>query len=295
MASEKDFELLDDYLGNRLKGPEKETFEERLKADSELQGEYRVQQHIVESIRKTRAAELKQMLNNIPLSSIPRQTSSFTKWTGAASAIVIAAALYFYLKPDQTETSAIPSDTTSIPVPAEQPESTAIAPEKITPIITEDTDSQKFTDVRKPSAEKSKDVQKTNPARTESKPNIDVFDPSTEEESDSGLTRTEIPRQFESRSKSSIPTEVNSNNKTYSFHYQFKEQKLILYGAFDKNLYEILEFISGDNAAPKKRTIFLYYKSNYYLLNQSGEKIKPLNPVTDPALLQKLKESRNQP
>jgi hypothetical protein len=62
----------------------------------------------------------------------------------------------------------------------------------------------------------------------------------------------------------------------------------MLYGAFEKNLYEILEFFTGEN-----RTIFLYYKNSYYLLKPNGGKVSPLVPVNDPALLKKLREHRN--
>src|SRR5688500_1565734 len=103
MSSEKDFNLLDDYIGNRLKGEAKEAFEAKLKIDSDLNNEFRIQQQIVESIRKTRVAELKAKLNNIPASAIPPEGTSNVLWIGAASAVIVAAGLYFYLKPAFTD------------------------------------------------------------------------------------------------------------------------------------------------------------------------------------------------
>ena len=50
-----------------------------------------------------------------------------------------------------------------------------------------------------------------------------------------------------------------------------------------------MEFFS-DN----KRTMFLYYKDNYYLLNEENETVKPLAPINDAALLKKLKDYRGQ-
>ena len=41
-----------------------------------------------------------------------------------------------------------------------------------------------------------------------------------------------------------------------------------------------------------KRTVFLYYKDSYYLLNEENETIKPLAPINDPSLLKKLKDYR---
>jgi hypothetical protein len=48
-----------------------------------------------------------------------------------------------------------------------------------------------------------------------------------------------------------------------------------------------MEFFSGN-----KRTVFLYYKDSYYLLNEENETIKPLAPINDPSLLKKLKDYR---
>ena len=47
MASERDMELLDDYLRNKLSGQDKSAFEEVLKNDAGLQKEMRVQQQVV--------------------------------------------------------------------------------------------------------------------------------------------------------------------------------------------------------------------------------------------------------
>ncbi|MEO5977632.1 MAG: hypothetical protein ABIS36_18055, partial [Chryseolinea sp.] len=60
-----------------------------------------------------------------------------------------------------------------------------------------------------------------------------------------------------------------------------------LYGVFEKNLYEIMEFFSNN-----KRTMFLYYKDNYYLLNEDDNNVKRLTPIKDETLLKKLQDYR---
>ncbi len=115
---------------------------------------------------------------------------------------------------------------------------------------------------------------------------MDVFDPSEETESPAATPETKTS-ESSPLSKSSIVVETDNNNKKYNFHYQFKNGKLYLYGTFEKNLYEIMEFFSGN-----KRTVFLYYKDSYYLLNEENETIKPLAPINDPSLLKKLKDYR---
>ena len=61
----------------------------------------------------------------------------------------------------------------------------------------------------------------------------------------------------------------------------------MLYGPFEQNLYEIMEFIGEE-----KRTVFLYYQDNFYLLKDDTEKLKPLGVIHDQALIRKLKEYR---
>jgi hypothetical protein len=289
MASEKDFELLDDYIGNRLSAGDRKAFEEKLRADADLQAEYKIQNHIAESLRKARAAELKAMLNNVPVSAIPSEATSTVKWAAAAGAAVLAVALYFFLTSD---------DNTPAPADEIVTENKTNVQEQVTPAVTPDvvvtpeqSEPATSADKTEPAAKPSEKQSSPSPKQEITSPSIDVYDPTGEEttSNEGGQTSpAETTTVTEPPVKSKFPTEVNSKSKQYQFHYQFKDSKLILYGDFDKNLYEILEFIS-DN----KRTIFLYYKNSYYLLNQAGDKVKPLSSVNDPALLQKLKEYRS--
>src|SRR5258706_16033058 len=61
------FELIDDYLTNRLGEQERVSFEQRLGSDPALKADVDLQKHIVAGVKKTRAAELKAMLNNVPV------------------------------------------------------------------------------------------------------------------------------------------------------------------------------------------------------------------------------------
>jgi hypothetical protein len=278
MASERDFELLDDYIGNRLSSEERAQFEGKLQGDPELQRELKLQQGIVDSLRKARAAELKARLNNIPVNTV-QGSSSLAKWAGGAMAVVVAVGLYFYLQPDPPKDikPASESVTSTQPAAKEQPE--AMEPAKTTEVIEPKVD---------PSVEKQKS-QATKPI-TESAvrtPDLDVFDPTAET-----VTESSIPEQNAASTENSatdVKSEVITDHKEYKFHYRLKDDKLVLYGAFDKNLYEILEFISD-----QKQTVFLSYKNNFYLLNQGGDKVRPLSPVNDPVLIRKLKEYQEQ-
>ena len=294
MASEKDLELLDQYVGNRLTAQDRAAFEKKLASDTSLQNEFNVQKRVVEKIREARIKELKTMFNNVPASALePTGTSLVTQVTlGVAIVGAIGAGLYFYLsnddkvadqhiakqeevtshlpqivEPQQEETSAQESPATGGP---ESVETKSVVPPA----------ENKKNDAAIPQADANAKEEAEGPAP------LDVFDPSEETES-SSTTPEAKTSESSPLSKSSIVVETDNSNKKYNFHYQFKNGKLHLYGTFEKNLYEIMEFFSGN-----KRTVFLYYKDSYYLLNEENETIKPLAPINDPSLLKKLKDYR---
>jgi hypothetical protein len=111
MASEKDFELLDQYVGNRLSTADKAAFEQKLAADADLKNELAFQQKIVDGLRKARASELKKMLNDIPMSSIPSEGNSMLTQIGiwVAAAGLVGTGLYFYLQSDEPTVLPSPS------------------------------------------------------------------------------------------------------------------------------------------------------------------------------------------
>ncbi len=284
MAVEKDFELLDDYLSNRLNGGERAAFEKKLEADSELKQEFKVQQDLTEGIRKARTAELKSMLNNIPVAPIQGGQTSFLVKAGSWVVItgIVATGLYLYFSNDSNE-------TVKEPAPVEQSDIKAVPPAEV---------ESKESEIGKPNEEPVKEAKKAaekNPVETSAtpsatrKPELKVYDPS-KEESEAAVKQYE-QEQLEIISKafvtSSMEVETENTHKKYKFHYVFRDGKLVLYGAFEKHLYEILEFISDD-----KQTVVLFYKVNYYLLDINKSTPTVLTPIKDRKLLKKLSEYR---
>jgi hypothetical protein len=284
MASEKDFQLLDDYLANRLNADDRAAFEETLKNNSELKQELSFQQTIAEGIRNARAAQLKGILNNIPLSAIPTsQTYSLLKiGTWAIVTGIVATATYFIVtqNPQQEKPvdKSVTEETNTITPATEATPFSEITTEP--PVETKAEPAVKATPKEKITATKEKSV---------TRPALEVYDP-TKETSEEAIVRYER-EQLEIISKafvtSSIEVETNNLDRKYSFHYMFKENKLVLFGSFDKHLYEILEFISGN-----KKTVVLYYKTNYYLLDINKSEPTPLSVIRNKELLQKLKQYR---
>lgn len=283
MALEKDFELLDDYLSNRLNGEDKLSFEKKLKADPELAKELNVQQSLIDGIRKVRATELKAMLNNIPVSAV--QTGSNSILTKTATWVVVAGivatGIYLYFNASKT------NEPVKEQLPVEQSEVEPSQPAAIEPSQPEIKTITEPTKEESPVEQKSEDVAVAAPEVKQ--PTLEVYDP-TREETDEAIRKFEL-EQLEIISKafvtSSIEVETDNANRKLSFHYMFKNGKLVLYGAFEEHLYEILEFISGE-----KRTVVLFYKTNYYLLDINKDNPTPLSPIRDQTLLKKLKEYR---
>ena len=293
MASEKDLELLDQYVTDRLTAQDRAAFEKKLASDTSLQKEFNLQQRVVEKIREARIKELKTMFNSVPASALEPTGSSLLTQITLAVAIVgaIGTGIYLYLdNEDKVENQPIAkqeevtSDLPEIVEPQQEEtskqESPASGEQKSSEAVSPPAENQEQNSVPEASNEAKSQEETKGPGP------LDVFDPSEETESP---TTTPETRTSESSplNKSSIVVETDNSDKKYNFHYQFRNGKLYLFGAFEKNLYEIMEFFSGN-----KRTVFLYYKDSYYLLNEENETIKPLTPINDPSLLKKLKDYR---
>jgi hypothetical protein len=312
MALEKDFELLDEYLRNKLDVADKAAFEQKLQANADLQREYKLQQKIAEGLRKARTTELKNMLNNIPVSSVHGSEIS----TGVKTLIsltvagLVATGIYLYLDKDETETPArqitktetpadIPAETEteSTPTSEAEPDANTNAPASSAPSSTETPQPEKskqqpVVTEQQPAAKESASVNKPVIAPKQkdsvSKPEIHVFEPGEETESTKAVDDKTATESTPKTNKTTLTVKTDANNKKYNFHYQFKNGELYLFGPFDKKLIEIMEFFS-DN----KHTVFLFHENKYYLLNEASEKVKPLSAITDQTLIKKLKEHRS--
>src|SRR5687768_11926335 len=95
------FDLIDDYVTNRLSPSERSAFEAGMHADPALKSEVETQSMIVEGIRKARAAELKAMLNKVSLGGAVSLCGDWSVMKMAATigvAGIIGTSLYFYVK-----------------------------------------------------------------------------------------------------------------------------------------------------------------------------------------------------
>ncbi len=282
------FEQIDDYLSNRLSEQETKAFEQQLAGDPSLQEEVEFQRRVVEGVRHARMAELKSMLNHVP---VPGGSA----WGGAkiaaavVSAGVISTLVYLNMN-DEAKPTEVKKETPVEVIVEPKKEEISKAEEVVTETPAVETKVEK-AGVKENTkiADKGKEISAREEKKISSpvhKPDINVVDPSNElsADEDTDAAASGAARSAISTSKMEVITDID--NRKYNFHYQFAKGKLMLYGPFDKSLYEILE-IHGDGHA-----VFLYYKENYYLLDEAQANITQLRPISDSALLKKLREYR---
>lgn len=258
-------------------------FEKQMAVDPALKKEVEFQESVITEIKSARAAELKAMLNRVPVGG--GTTVHFTVARLAAGIIglgIVAASAYFIIRSKQVpELSNAAADLIKKKEQLQQGVQKHIPDPAIVPL-------EKKAEDKTVKSEETTTV--PGQVHTNSgvvvKPSLQIEDPSQEMEDNSGMPSTSEQPIDHVVSVSNIAVETDSANKRFNFHYQFAGGKLYLYGPFDKSLYEILEINTANHL------VFLYYKSNFYLLDEKQLRITPLQPVADEALLQKLKEYR---
>lgn len=284
MAEERDIELLDDYITNRMGEENRTAFEQKIKSDPDLQQEYALQKRMVQGLKDARISELKSMLNNVVIPSAGTgNTQAFKIVIATVATVVIGAVAYWYFHED------VPAQLPETKIQAEQPVATdATEMEMDQPQVQPET---KTKEQALPRLQERNDADKnqTSAGTEHSKPSLakrpaplSAPAPSGNRTSDNqgDVALTPVAPSF------SVETERNKGR--YSFHYQFRDGKLFLFGPFEDDRYEVIELLRDE-----KKQVFLFFENQYYSLEHEGEQINPLIPVKDPALTRKLDEQRN--
>jgi hypothetical protein len=282
------FELIDNYLTNRLGEPERAAFEKELETNAALKAEVAVQKVAIEGVKKARAAELKAMLNKVPMgASVSMEWTVLKIAAGVIGTGLLIAGLAYYFNGKESLNPT--SLSTSIKDSIKQSENKSEPIEEVTPAPKEEEMVAPAEEQKKgeKQTEKKADKKAEPKVGEPAKPKIELVDPTTEMTENSSSGKTVVKNSNRPTvTASHIAVEADASNKNYSSHYQFYQGKLHLYGNFDKGLYEILE-VNGDS-----RMLFMYYKELYYLLDEKQSVITLLEPIKDKTLISKLKEYR---
>jgi len=289
------FELIDDYLTNRLSEQDRKSFEQQLATDPSLKTEVELQSEIIHGLKTARIAELKAMLNKVPVSSTTLNFSPLQIAAGLLGAAVITTGLYFYINRDSGEVSKAEQITSSQVIDSAGPTEQKNIENKTENTPTESTPVDKQSESKDNNPSEPRPAEKTIQPGTppvqdsKAKPVIDLVDPTGELSTEKEISPVKSGANNSTISVAKIGVDVVSSERKFKSHYQFEKGRLVLYGDFDKGLYEIIE-VNSHNA----RSLFLYYKNIYYLLDEAQQKVTPLKEITDPVLIQKLKSFRSQ-
>jgi len=274
------FELVENYLTNRMDDGARSAFEEQMNADPQLKAEVNLQQGIIEGVKTARAAELKAMLNNVPVGGA---SSAITAKVAIAtiSAGILGTVLYFSLRSTPAEEVQVQNEETTTEQPLAPIEESK---EKVASTI-ESIEESKVQPEKKQDNSTSAEA-KQNKAEKVTSPQIDVLDLTEDMNDNLEETVATKPTHKPMISASTVEVELVNGNKDYSFHYQFKDTRLALYGPFDSSLYEIIELNGAIHS------IFLYYNNSYYHLDEKEQNVVPLIMIRDSELLGKLEQYR---
>lgn len=284
-------ELIDAYLRDELSASQKSSFEQEMASDPSLKGEFEFQSNVVEGIKEARKNQLKAMLNQVPVGG----SVTYGVTIGKIATTLIVAGLIgwgiFYFNQSSEDQTLLPvaQESESIdelinepPVETEE-ESEDVAEN----LVEEEKEQLKETVVNKSSSNQDEIQEKETTAPTINKPEaIAGFDSDTDA-ADSLLAPGSSRIQGEKEEISSIDVKVDNTRKKFTFHYQFKNGRLFLYGDFSSDLYEILEF-----NADEEKSVFLFYKGKFYDLNSNNERINELKTVKSKTLITKLEQAR---
>jgi hypothetical protein len=273
-------ELIDTYLAGGMSESAKVAFEEALQKDPLLQGEFQLQQGIVVGIKDFRKAELKAMLNNVEVGG----AFSTFKIAAGIGALLIGGMSFYYFNADKAEPIA------ELPVPTKIEEATPTASKENLTVVTDEIEpvveanSEITDDEVVVAGKKSKTVKsKAKEVRVVQLPT--VVEDFNDDENPQLSEQLTLPDNNLSTTHETIIAKTDVNQITdskYSFHYQFINNKLFLYGDFDKK-YEILELNS-----PNGISIYMFYDGYFYGIAQQKKKITPLTKIEDSDLINDL-------
>lgn len=287
-------ELINAYFGNEMTDAEKQHFEARLNNDPELKSEFNFHKEIVEAIKETRRAELKAMLDKVPVGG---GSSGGAATLGKVMSTLVVAGLIgagiYYLWPVEEE-AVERKENISMVEPTEEKVveiTEAEVKEEESPVVEKEEEAIETVEKPQPdietTAKEEEEVAEVTPVKPEiNKPDVaPTFETTEEGDSLEAPGSNLVSSSYDDHT--ALDVEIDNTNRNFSFHYQFKSGKLFLYGSFDKGLYEILEINSRG-----EKTLFLYYKDKFYPLNRNQIKIVPLEPVKESTLIEKLRKAR---
>ena len=283
---------IETYFNKELSPAEEQQLLDDLGSDADLKQEFEFQQDIIEGIKDYRKSELIARLNEVKIISTTQQLAVKVISSVAVITVVGLSAYFFYST--NNDTTKLKSDDTVVQTEESQKMGNQVIAEQ-----PGDEEQPEATQDRTIQAEDTPEVKQPEPVAqednvTELTPGVTMPDVVETFDSDIADTNTEedlsIPVNTTSAGinlRTELDVEIKMKRK-YNFHYQLIEKKLVLYGDFEDEPFEILEINKEDGDVD----LFLYHKEHFYGIVKGSDKIQPFKEISDPQLIGRLESLR---
>ena len=300
MSIKSDFHTqLDAYFSGEMQGTDRLVFEGRIESNPTMKAEFEDQKDIIESIRASRAQELKTRLSNISVeptligallqNSLVKPIfygiASIGAVTGSYLFYNIEPATHYHLETIKGKTEYLTASHINLDF-NEKIAFTYRLDDNVVLPSDADFSSDEFRSVSAEFilAEESPVAQPVN---------FEVPDMSFAKDEEFGAPTVELVKTEKVYETSIIttPSKININqvnSRKYDFHYRIEDNRLYLYGKFDASPYEIIEVNT-----PVSKMIYFFYNGNYFHLQKGAGHVTRLSPIEDQALVKKLFELKS--
>lgn len=277
-------ERIEAYFNNELPEAEKQQLLNDVNSDPSLKSEFQFQQEVVDGIKAFRKKELIARLDNVQIASTGQAV--LLKTLGVIGIAGIATVSTFMWVNNNSDNETV-IDKTEIVLPQETEQ-----PSEVTETIAPVTDEKEDKLVIKPIVQNKIAEKEVIPQESAADmPSIVIPEVMEPDSSSDAILEDDLeaPEAIGS-SEINISTSTNVNvvlSKKYTFHYQVKEGQLTLYGDFEDAPFEVIEMKTN-----KGIKSYLYYKNNFFGLNNISEDILPLKRIDNKGLIEELEKRR---
>ncbi|HVD99377.1 MAG TPA: hypothetical protein VNB90_14305 [Cytophagaceae bacterium] len=294
-------EEIESYLAGKLNNADKLALEENMKKDPLLKNEVELQRDIIESLKNTRKAQLKNRLNNIDVSSSATGVSSAVKIAASIITVgIIGAGLYYFSvlpdAKDKEKVTVVLNDNLQAPPQLQnvdsgnltQAKKTSTAQKEIINSGSPQSQNSKGTNNHKAASHSvvngSNNQEITAHANV---PNGVIADTESDR-----LTRdvtVNIPdgNIGDTNVGTAEKIEVNVEGNKNDFSYKYFDNKLFLYGDFKDQPYSLFEINT-----PKAKRLYLNFDGKFYELKSNQSKLTRLKEVKDASVLEQLNKKK---
>ncbi|BDD09615.1 hypothetical protein FUAX_20470 [Fulvitalea axinellae] len=272
-------ELIDNYILNRLSGPDKLLVDARMSIDSEFREQVEFQQSVINEIQNAKKAELKAMLASTYVPPVPQGLTVLNKALNVLSCVTIVAGIA--LNPTAPQ---IPQEEKPLNIElAELTASTLEVETASSPVAKPSIPIAKPVEIAM--KEKTPEIVMPNSIVRPDRASEKVDDTIEISQAESSIRSEEASEKLNSRSGSGVSFNVQTI-MSFKKKYRFENGNLILFGDFGRSPYEIIEYRKLGESH-----FLLYHDKAYYELNTDKREPTPLIPMKE-ELIREISEIR---